>query len=138
MKLYLSSIGAPNVQALHELLDKTSNVKVASYWMKKCDFKSVVQKPLKQGVVYGDESAGTVAVCPKDHGMTDRDVFPFDNVSYFTDCGKFSKDFGWSPEVSLVEGLTTTYSEWLSSSHRLPTNYEKEDAVLELNSESKS
>jgi nucleoside-diphosphate-sugar epimerase len=72
----------------------------------------------------------TAFVNPKDYEMTDRDIFPFDNVSYFTTSEKFSRDFGWSPEVSLVNGLTAAYNEWLNSSCRLPTKYEKEDAVL--------
>lgn len=72
----------------------------------------------------------TISVNPKDYGMTDRDIFPFDNVSYFTTSEKFSRDFGWSPAVSLVEGLKAAYDEWLSSSHKLPTSYEKEDIVL--------
>jgi nucleoside-diphosphate-sugar epimerase len=72
----------------------------------------------------------TTFVTPEDYGMTDRDIFPFDNVSYFTTSEKFSRDFDWSPEVSLVDGLTAAYNEWLSSSHRLQTKYEKEDVVL--------
>lgn len=72
----------------------------------------------------------TVCVTPRDYGMTDRDIFPFDSVSYFTTSEKFSRDFGWSPEVSLVDGLMAAYNDWVDSSHRLPTTYEKENAVL--------
>ncbi|HEV2402646.1 MAG TPA: NAD-dependent epimerase/dehydratase family protein [Candidatus Saccharimonadales bacterium] len=71
-----------------------------------------------------------VHVNHKDFGMTDRDIFPFDNVSYFTTSDTFSKEFDWSPQVSLIDGLTNAYNEWLGSSHRLPTSYEKEDVVL--------
>lgn len=69
-------------------------------------------------------------VTPKDYGMADRDIFPFDNVSYFTTSEKFSKDFGWSPAVSLIDGLTAAYNEWLHAADRLPTNYEHEDSIL--------
>ncbi|MCL2164327.1 MAG: NAD-dependent epimerase/dehydratase family protein [Oscillospiraceae bacterium] len=72
----------------------------------------------------------TVFINPKDYGMTDREVFPFDNSSYFTSCEKFSADFGWQPEISLVEGLSNAYQEWLNSSQRIQTKYEKEDSVL--------
>jgi nucleoside-diphosphate-sugar epimerase len=72
----------------------------------------------------------TMHVNPKDHGMTDRDIFPFDNCTYFTANDKFSVDFGWSPIVSLTDGLTAAHNEWLNTSDRLKTNYENEDAVL--------
>lgn len=72
----------------------------------------------------------TVLINPKDYGMTDRDVFPFENVSYFTDCQKFSKDFAWKPLVSLKDGLTVAYEAWLNSSVRISTNYHNEDLVL--------
>lgn len=76
------------------------------------------------------KDAKTVFVTPKHYGMTDRDIFPFDNVSYFTTSEKFSKEFDWSPAVSLVDGLTAAYNEWLHAADRLPTNYEKEDDLL--------
>lgn len=72
----------------------------------------------------------TPHVNPKDYDMTDRDIFPFDNISYFTTSAKFSKDFGWTPEISLSDGLTSAYNEWLNSPEKLPTNYEKEDAIF--------
>lgn len=74
--------------------------------------------------------ANTRFVNPKDYGMTDRDIFPFDNVTYFTNCEKFTRDFGWSPVVSLLDGLTASYNEWLGSSDRPPSNCAKEDFVL--------
>jgi nucleoside-diphosphate-sugar epimerase len=73
-----------------------------------------------------------VSVRPKDYGMTDRDIFPFDNISYFTTSEKFSRDFGWSPVASLADGLTAAYDEWLHSSAKLPTKYDKEDALLKI------
>jgi nucleoside-diphosphate-sugar epimerase len=72
----------------------------------------------------------TVRVNPEDYRMTDRDIFPFDNCTYFTASAKFSNDFGWSPVVSLTDGLTTAYNEWLHTPDRLRTNYANEDAVL--------
>lgn len=72
----------------------------------------------------------TILVNPKDYGMTDRGIFPFDNSTYFTTSDKFSNDFGWSPAISLTDGLTAAYNEWLHSSDRIRTNYENEDAVL--------
>ncbi|HEY1644881.1 MAG TPA: hypothetical protein VGF75_00660 [Candidatus Saccharimonadales bacterium] len=77
-----------------------------------------------------DKKYRAVFVSPKDFGMADRDLFPFDNCSYLTTSDKFSKDFGWSPTVSLVDGLTNTYSEWRNSSNRTQTSYDKEDIVL--------
>lgn len=72
----------------------------------------------------------TLCVNPKDYGMTDRDIFPFDSCTYFTANDKFSNEFGWSPAVSLIDGLAAAYSEWLNASNRLKTKYENEDAVL--------
>jgi len=72
----------------------------------------------------------TIHTSPKDYGMTDRDIFPFDNCTYFTTSDKFSKDFGWSPVVSLTDGLTGAYNEWLNSADQLKTDYEHEDTVL--------
>lgn len=76
------------------------------------------------------KDAKTLFVAPKEYGMTDRDIFPFDNISYFTTSEKFSKDFNWSPAVSLVDGLTAAYNEWLNAPNRLPTSYEKEDVII--------
>lgn len=72
----------------------------------------------------------TMHVNPKSFGMADRDLFPFDNCSYFTTSDKFSKEFGWSPTVPLVDGLTNAYNEWLSSSNKIQTSYDKEDIVF--------
>lgn len=71
-----------------------------------------------------------IFVNPKKYGMTDRDIFPFDNSTYFTSCEKFTSEFQWKPMVSLRSGLTQSYETWLSSTNRLPTHYEKEDLVL--------
>lgn len=73
----------------------------------------------------------TMHVNPREFGVTDRDIFPFDNCSYFTTSDKFSKEFGWLPTVSLVDGLTGAYKEWLHSSNRVQTSYAKEDMILE-------
>jgi nucleoside-diphosphate-sugar epimerase len=78
------------------------------------------------------KEAKTIAVNPKEYSMTDRDIFPFDDISYFTDCTKFSRDLNWFPQSSLLSGLTHTYKEWLNSSEKLPTNYEKEDSILAI------
>ncbi len=72
----------------------------------------------------------TVTVNPQAHGVTDRDIFPFDNCSYFTTSQKFSNQFGWKPQVSLRAGLEATYADWLRASKRLLNDYEKEDTVL--------
>ncbi|MCL2037746.1 SDR family oxidoreductase [Candidatus Saccharibacteria bacterium] len=71
-----------------------------------------------------------VHVNPADYGFVDRDVFPFDNVSYVTSCKKFSDEFGWTPQVSLSAGLSAAYEAWSNSEQRLSTSYEKEDSVL--------
>jgi nucleoside-diphosphate-sugar epimerase len=77
------------------------------------------------------KSYQTIFVNPKDYGMTDRDIFPFDNSTYFTTCEKFSIEFQWEPMIMLRKGLTQTYENWLSSSNKLPTKYDKENIVLE-------
>ena len=76
------------------------------------------------------KSYQTVFVNPKKYGMSDRDIFPFDNSTYYTSCEKFSTEFRWRPQVNLRQGLTQAYENWLSSSNRMPTHYEKEDSVL--------
>jgi len=72
----------------------------------------------------------TVHINPKDFGMTDRDIFPFNNISYVTSCEKFSREFDWSPEISLSDGLNSAYNEWNNSAEKLPTNYDEEDKIL--------
>jgi nucleoside-diphosphate-sugar epimerase len=94
----------------HELVTINSLVRLVASIMRK-DFKAAF-------------------VTPRDHGMTDRDVFPFDCISYFTSSEKFCSDFGWSPQTSLADGLTDAYEDWLHSTSRLSTNYDKEDVVL--------
>lgn len=69
-------------------------------------------------------------VSPKNYGMADRDIYPFDNCTYFTTIKKFSKAFGWTLAVTLVDGLTTAYNEWLKSTNKLKTSYENEDIIL--------
>jgi len=76
------------------------------------------------------KSYKTLHVNPKDYGLGDRDIFPFDNCTYFTTNDKYAHDFGWITPVSLVDGLTAAYTEWLHSPDRLGTSYENEDAVL--------
>jgi nucleoside-diphosphate-sugar epimerase len=71
-----------------------------------------------------------MTVEPKRYGFTDRELFPFDNSSYFTSSRKFSEEFGWYPKVSLRDGLEAAYVAWRNSSDRLPTSYDKEDSVL--------
>lgn len=72
----------------------------------------------------------SLRVNPKDYGLTDRNVFPFDNCTYFTANDKFSKDFGWSSAVSLADGLRAAYNAWLQAPSRLETDYHNEDIVL--------
>jgi len=69
-------------------------------------------------------------VNPGDYALTDRGIFPFDNCTYFTKSDKFSKDFGWVPTVSLVDGLTAAYNEWLQAPSRIETHYDNEDLIL--------
>lgn len=69
-------------------------------------------------------------VSPSKYNMTDRDLFPFDNVTYFTSAEKFRQAFNWTPKTTLYEGLINAHSVWANSDNRLPTSYENEDAVL--------
>jgi len=72
----------------------------------------------------------SVFVEPKKYGMTDRDIFPFDNSTYFTTCEKFFVEFQWKPKITLRQGLKQAYEEWFSSPNKLLTKYEKEDIIL--------
>lgn len=69
-------------------------------------------------------------VAPSKYRMADRDIFPFDNVTYFTSTQKFRQAFDWNPKTSLQEGLTNAYAAWANSDSKLPTSYRNEDAVL--------
>lgn len=71
-----------------------------------------------------------VSVGPAEFGFTDRDLFPFDNSSYFTSSEKFASQFGWSQGITLREGLEAAYEEWLRFPTRIPQDYEKEESVL--------
>lgn len=72
----------------------------------------------------------TININPLMYGMTDRDIFPFENSTYFTSCEKFSKEFNWEPKISINDGISHAYEHWLHSNNRIVTKYEKEDIVL--------
>ena len=71
-----------------------------------------------------------VYIDPRKYGMKDRDIFPFDNSTYFTSCKKYSNEFNWEPKVSLMQGLSLAYNFWVNSESKIKTKYEKEDVVL--------
>ncbi|MEK7167031.1 MAG: NAD-dependent epimerase/dehydratase family protein [Patescibacteria group bacterium] len=72
----------------------------------------------------------TISIFPAKYEMKDRDIFPFDNCTYFTSCKKFSEEFHWEPKVTLIEGLQSAYLDWVNSLERLATKYKNEDIVL--------
>lgn len=43
-------------------------------------------------------------------GISDRDVFPFDNVTYYTDISKAQDVLGYAPEISILDGLKMEFS----------------------------
>lgn len=77
-----------------------------------------------------DKAFKMTSVDPAVYGLADRDIFPFDDVTYFTSNDKFSNDFTWEPKVPLIDGLSTAYDAWLKSSNKLQTNYKNEDLIL--------
>lgn len=65
-------------------------------------------------------------------GFAQRDLFPFENNTYFTSIDKIKRDFGWSPKTGLEDGLLHSYNLWKQGKSPVTTKYESEDKAIEL------
>lgn len=72
-----------------------------------------------------------VHVDPLKFGLTARDIFPFDNVTYFTDINKAKHDLAFTPHYSLQAGLEEGFKLLSQSIGEFkPADFTKEDTVL--------
>lgn len=71
-------------------------------------------------------------VDPVELGFSQRDLFPFENNTYFTCIEKAKEAFGWSPKVGLYEGLKASYDLWKQGCSPAKTKYESEDKAILL------
>jgi len=71
-------------------------------------------------------------VRPEELGFAQRQLFPFENNSYFTSIEKFQNTFDWSPKISLRCGLTEAYLLWKNTDVKICTNTENEEKAIAL------
>lgn len=76
--------------------------------------------------------AQTYHVDPFTLGFAQRDLFPFENNTYFTSIEKVKIDFGWFPKIGLAEGLNNSYELWKQGKSPVTTKYDAEDKAIEL------
>ena len=69
---------------------------------------------------------------PKKLGFSQRQLFPFENNTYFTTTKKFCDDFGWQPKVSLKCGLKLSYDYWKKNKDSIKTNYQYEEEAMQI------
>ena len=74
----------------------------------------------------------TIPVQPEALGFTQRQIFPFENNTYFTSIEKFKSTFNWAPKVTLIDGLTNAFEIWKSGRSPIKTNYDNEKKLLEI------
>lgn len=72
----------------------------------------------------------TYHVDPTKYGFTQRNVFPFENNTYFTSIYKFKNDFNWEPKISLNDGLKEAYLYW--QKNPLITKYDNEEKLFQI------
>lgn len=65
-----------------------------------------------------------------EYKLTARDIFPFDNCTYFTDIEKAKSQLGFVPQIGLREGLAEGLQLWFHDDNRSQPSFEKEDQVL--------
>lgn len=68
---------------------------------------------------------------PTELGFAQRDLFPFENNTYFTSIQKAQKDFGWCPMVGLRKGLEISFDLWRNGHSPIITKYELEDKAIQ-------
>lgn len=71
-------------------------------------------------------------VRPEELGFAQRQLFPFENNTYFTSIEKFQNAFDWSPQISLRCGLTDAYLSWKNATVKICTNTENEEKAIAL------
>ena len=71
-------------------------------------------------------------VSPEELGFTQRQLFPFENNTYFTSIEKFRDTFHWVPQISLRHGLKEAYQAWKNSPVKICTNTEYEKKAIAL------
>lgn len=71
-------------------------------------------------------------VNPEELGFTQRELFPFENNTYFTSIEKFCKMFDWFPKMSLKEGLKQSYIAWKENPNRIRTKTENETKAIRI------
>ena len=71
-------------------------------------------------------------VDPVKLGFTQRELFPFENNTYFTSIEKAQRDFEWSPKVGLYAGLTASYDLWKCGNSPIITKYDAENKAIVL------
>ncbi len=76
------------------------------------------------------KKAITYHVNPVKYGFSQRNVFPFENNTYFTSINKFKEDFCWKPQISLKEGLLEAYLYW--KENPIITHYENEEKLSQI------
>lgn len=81
------------------------------------------------GDIMGHE-VNIVNVDPSLYGYKDRDIFPFDNCTYFTSIDKIRDAIGWKPAYSLRRGFEEGYRIWLNDSDKVKPDFSNEDDVL--------
>lgn len=74
--------------------------------------------------------ANVYHVDPTELGFTQRDLFPFENNTYFTSIQKAQKDFDWCPKVGLQKGLEISFDLWKRGNSPVITKYEAEDKAI--------
>ncbi|MDE6550317.1 MAG: NAD-dependent epimerase/dehydratase family protein [Clostridia bacterium] len=69
-------------------------------------------------------------VLPEKYGFAQREIFPFENNTYFTSIQKFKNDFDWKPTIGLLEGLKQAYLHWCKAP--IKTNYTNEEKLAQI------
>lgn len=65
----------------------------------------------------------------KKNNIAHRDIFPFDNETYFIDITAAQVDLNYFPEIDIYKGLRKSYEEFMNSSDYKP-NYKLEDELM--------
>ena len=71
-------------------------------------------------------------VRPDEMGFTQRQLFPFENNTYFTSIQKFCDTFSWTPKKNLRQGLEEAYFAWRQSGRDIKTNLEFEQKAFDM------
>ena len=78
------------------------------------------------------KNAKVYHVNPEELGFTQRELFPFENNTYFTSIEKFCNTFNWYPQIPLKEGLEQSYIAWKENPDRIRTKTENEIKAIQI------